>query len=291
MWDTRALTADVPADAARAYEQQVVAAGAAPRADTPWGRAVAGAAQSIGIAVCVVFALFFGLSIILSVLRGAYASAFGNVLVFAVLCAAGAVLVVRSARGRDSGSRWYRLAAFARTNGFAYAPVAEPPVAGVLVAHPQTGELTDLVIIPAPVHAHIANYTFRDLDFSDRSIRTSGYVATPLGTDRPHVLLRANRSRLSLPGRRWRRVDTGSRMPRGFALYTPPGTPRAMPLTYPCALATTLNSAPFPIEIAEIRGRWLLLGIREPVSTLDPDRWLRLQHFLPALRAVDENLT
>ncbi|SEE94826.1 hypothetical protein [Ruania alba] len=295
-WDVRPLTAQVQPEAARAYRAQMVAAGHAPRSATPQARRVAGVAGLGMVGLCAIVTLFFGFSALVTFLLDELAAAGWNLLVTLGVGAVTVVLIARLAR-RDEDDHWLRLARFAQVNGFGYVPAAPPPVGGALVAFARTGELTDLVWIPS-ARAHIANYSFRDGDFSDGIERTFGYVALELRIARAHALLRSRRSplnndRVPLPGR-WQRVER--RFTEEFSLHVPAGvrtsaTPgEHLDPGFLTALATELTMSGLPVELVEVQGRWLLIGVREPMSTLEPARWLHLQQLLGRISHADAHL-
>ncbi|MGO1411767.1 hypothetical protein [Microbacterium sp.] len=292
-WDTRPLTEVVSSDTAREYELRMRAAGALPLADSRSGRAILLTAQIIALVLTTVFAVYFGLGLVASIVFDDLTAALWNGLVLLGLVVAAVLLVAALIRRRRVDDTRYRLASFAHVNRLWYSPAASPPVPSAVLAHQSTGELTDLFSTSVPVNAFIANCAFRDLDVPEGALRAYGYAAVQLRSGRSRFLLRAilpplTKGRLSLPSRDWSRVDRPGWHLHGYSLHLPSGTRDVTDIRFPQALAAVIASSPFPIEAVEVHGPWLVLVAREPLVEADPARWMQLQQLLAVIRDLDD---
>ena len=282
-FDPRPLTEPVDRATVKAYRKQLIASGRAPTGS-----------GAVGIVLGVIAALFFGFTLLNTVI-GAIVSAsqgggFGS---FALLLVIGAVavgatlLIVRGVRG--SAERWYRLDRFAQANGMAWFPAApNPPLPGMIFGQGSSRAASDVLRGERPRFVEFANYRYTTGSGKNKTTHRWGYVAIKLASPLPHIVLDAVGNNALFGSNLPRVFDRDQRLSlegdfdRHFALYCPHGYEQdALYLFTPDIMARFIDhAAELDVEIVD---DWLFLYAKRDFSTLDPSTWAWLFSVVGAL--------
>jgi hypothetical protein len=285
-FDPRPLTEPVDRATVKAYRQQLVASGRAPRGGT--------AGLVVGIIAAVIFSIVLlnvGIGLITVIgSGGGAAAATGAVMTVVVVAGIGVgigALIIRGI-GR-SGERWYRLDRFAKANGLTWFPTAPAPaLPGMIFSHGSSRQASDLLRGDRPRFVEFANYRYTTGSGKNQTTHRWGYVAIKLATPLPHIVLDAVGNNALFGSNLPQVFDKDQRLSlegdfdQHFALYCPRGYEQdALYLFTPDIMARFIDhAAQLDVEIVD---DWLFLYAKRDFSTLDPNTWAWLFSVVGAL--------
>lgn len=191
---------------------------------------------------------------------------------------------------RRAQERWFRLDAFARSNGMSFLPaIPNPPLPGMIFSIGDSRRTEDVVRGAAPRFVEFANHRYVTGSGKNRTTHQWGYVAIKLDVPLPHIVLDAlsnnvlfGASNLPAAFDKDQRLSLEGDFDRYFSLYCPEGYERdALYLFTPDIMARFIdNAAALDVEIVD---DWLFLYTKRPASTLDPATWAWLFSVVAAL--------
>jgi hypothetical protein len=199
-------------------------------------------------------------------------------------------LYVRTAAGRGTPKRHYRLASFAAENGMTYEP--GPQVGRHITPWAERGQLmlTRIMRPVSPRPIEFANYELRAGTHGTGSAQFGGLCAIRLTTRLPHIVLHARNGRAltaaATPARAQRLALEGD-FNKHFTLYCPKEYERdALYLFTPDVMARLIDRVRgFDVEIID---DWLFFVTARDAVTLDPALW---QGLLDASSALGEKIS